>query len=103
MKPNAYFDGVMWQWFGLSYSSYLVMPRSLLCGMPKRWQRRMVKLLQEAEQAYETDSIDDNYVVSLRDEGGRFKHDPLADYKYPPKLPYREKRSLWKRMFGWLR
>ena len=85
---EAYFNGPMWDWFELSYSSYLVIPRALLCGMPKEWQAKMVALLDEARETYDTDKIEDNYSVTLRDERGRFRRDQFADYRHPPALPY---------------
>lgn len=83
----------MHRWFGLTYSSYLVLPRSLMEGMPHEWQQRMVALLQEARDTYATDAISDNYTVHLRDEQGRFRLDPLADYRYPAPLPYKVKHG----------
>lgn len=78
--------GPMWKWFGLSYSSYLVIPRSLLCGMPTEWQEKFAKLLDECREHYSDKNIEDGYVVKLRGEKGRFKKDPLANYKM--KLPW---------------
>ena len=39
--------------FGLSYASYLVLPRSVLQSMPKRWQSQFVALLKELGRAWE--------------------------------------------------
>lgn len=85
----ATFEHPMRDWFELSYSSYLVVPRSLLCDMPIEWQRQMVSLLNEMRRVYDTDKIENRYTVKLRGEDGRFKKDPLADYRHPPELPYR--------------
>lgn len=38
-------------WFGLSYSSYLVVPRTLLQSMPADWQAAFVDLLDEMNEA----------------------------------------------------
>jgi hypothetical protein len=86
---DFYFDGPMWDWFGLTYSSYLVLPRTLMCGMPQEWQQRMVAMLEEMREVYDSDQIKDDYSVQLRCDRGRFSKDPLANYKYPPMLPYR--------------
>ncbi|EFC78693.1 hypothetical protein FrEUN1fDRAFT_8187, partial [Parafrankia sp. EUN1f] len=40
-------------WFGLSYSNYLVLPRSLLQSMPDRWQEPFVRLLEQLRAAYQ--------------------------------------------------
>lgn len=58
--------GPVWNWFGLSYSSYLVLPRTLLCGMPEDWQERMVALLEEMQDTYDSSQIEDKYTVKLR-------------------------------------
>lgn len=67
-------------WFGLTYASYLVLPRVLMQEMPAKWQEKMVILLNEAQDTWEHD---DNYTVQLKDKKGRFKKDPLADYRHP--------------------
>jgi len=39
-------------WFGLTYSSYQVLPRVLMQSMPPVWQQRMVALLRELHDAF---------------------------------------------------
>jgi hypothetical protein len=39
--------------FGLSYSNYLVLPRTLLQSMPDEWQTKFVGLLKEMDEAFE--------------------------------------------------
>ncbi|MGW2401773.1 hypothetical protein ACWCYY_34990 [Kitasatospora sp. NPDC001664] len=39
-------------WFGLSYSAYLVLPRTLLQSMPASWQQRMVACLRELDETF---------------------------------------------------
>ncbi len=38
-------------WFGLSYASWLTIPRVLLEAMPSEWQKRMARLLHEYDEA----------------------------------------------------
>lgn len=83
-------SGPIHAWFGLTYSAYLVLPRSLLGGMPIAWQDRMVELLDEMRATYDSSQVKDNYTVKLRGPRGRFIPDPLANYRRPPKLPYAE-------------
>lgn len=45
------FDAVH-NYFGLSYSNYLVLHRSLLQSMPCEWQARFVKCLEELNEAF---------------------------------------------------
>lgn len=80
----------MWDWFGLSYANYLVLPRTLICGMPDEWQQKMVDLLEEMQETYDSEKIDGDYHVTVRDDNGRFKKDPLSNYRHPPKLPYKK-------------
>jgi hypothetical protein len=69
------------EWFGLTYSNYLVLPRSILQSMPLEWQKRFVACLQELDQAYEgLNDMPDNYMVRAR-ERSRFICDPYADYE----------------------
>lgn len=88
-----YANSPVWDWFELSYASYLVLPRSLLCGMPVEWQERMVALLSEMEDTYEPGAINDNYTVIVRAKDGRTYKDPWRDYRRPPPLPYRAMSS----------
>lgn len=45
-------DGPIHEHFGLSYSNYQVLHRTLMQSMPIEWQQRMVACLNELEQAY---------------------------------------------------
>jgi hypothetical protein len=76
-------------WFSLSYASYLVMPRAIMQHMSPEWQNRFVELLNEFTDAVD---FDDNYAVNLRDEKGKFKKDPLSQYRKFPKerVPWRK-------------
>jgi hypothetical protein len=40
------------QWFGLTYSNYLVLPRAVLQSMPDEWQHRFVTCLEELADAF---------------------------------------------------
>ena len=40
------------EWFGLSYSNYLVLHRTLLQSMPIEWQRRFVGMVEELSAAF---------------------------------------------------
>lgn len=45
-------DGPVHHWFELTYSNYLVLPRTLLQSMPTAWQERIVACLGELRDAY---------------------------------------------------
>jgi hypothetical protein len=83
-------------WFGLTYASYLVLPRTLLQYMPAEWQRRFVGMLEELEAVFERSTPKDaGYEVQLRDQHtGLFVYDPLRNYRHPdPALIDSYKRS----------
>jgi GAF domain-containing protein len=46
-------DGPVHEFFGLSYSNYLVLHRTLMQSMSLEWQERMVACLQELNQAFD--------------------------------------------------
>lgn len=50
--PTNPTDGPVHDWFGLSYSNYLVMHRTLMQSMPTSWQERMVACLEEIHDAF---------------------------------------------------
>lgn len=45
-------DGPVHEWFGLSYSNYAVLHRTLMQSMPLDWQDRIVACLEELDDAY---------------------------------------------------
>lgn len=75
-------------WFELSYSNYLVLPRSVLESMPLEWQRRMVLLLiQLQRKAEEADvTLVSTYWVRAVDEKGRFIREPMPHYRHAPNV-----------------
>lgn len=79
-------NGPMHDWFALSYSNYLVMPRSLIQEMPIEWQQRFSALLEEWEEIVSpyVDGMGERleYSVQARDGKGRFRKDPFAAYRH---------------------
>lgn len=61
-------DDAIHQFFGLSYSSYLVLPRVLLQSMPQDWQRRFVDLVDEYFTATRGVEQPDCYSVEAGEE-----------------------------------
>jgi hypothetical protein len=68
-------------WFELSYAQYLTIPRSVLQSMPVEWQRRFVECLEELDEFIDWRPDNGRYSVQLKDERGRYIHDPLMDYE----------------------
>ncbi len=81
LRPRS--DSAIHGWFGLTYSSYLVLPRSLLQAMPHEWQERFVACLDELREEWDSSRIKSNYSVYLRGDDGRYVRDPLANYRHP--------------------
>ena len=82
-------------WFGLTYASYLVMPRTVLQSCSMETQRKLIEAIEavakeELEGAGDNWPYGDDIHVTLKDEKGRFKKDPLGNYE-------RGRRRLWKK------
>jgi hypothetical protein len=68
-------------WFGLDYTSYVVVPRSIMQSMPVEWQKRFVQCLTEAQSAVsELDDLPSEYQVNSK-LNGRLVADPYRDYE----------------------
>ncbi|EFL6449049.1 hypothetical protein AAS80_003021 [Escherichia coli] len=44
-------------WWGLSYASFLVMPRVAMQLMPEEWQEKMAELLNQYDETINTDAF----------------------------------------------
>lgn len=73
----------LWGWFGLSYASFLTLPRVLMHAMPDDWQDRMAALLEEYEDTFDTSDLPSAFVSARRDN--RFMKWPhwLLKYRRP--------------------
>lgn len=69
------------EWFELSYAQYLTIPRSVLQSMPKEWQTRFAKCLDELDESIDWRPKEGCYWVKLKDNKGKYIHDPLMDYE----------------------
>ena len=67
-------------WFGLSYASYFVMPRSVLQSMPFEWQWEFIALINEIPSQLQVDDMP-SYRVNMVDDKNKFVKDPFADYE----------------------
>jgi hypothetical protein len=70
-------------WFGLSYASWLTMPRVLMEAMPGDWQSRIAPLLWEYSEAWDTARLAAPYVLARN--GNKFEAWPdwLLNYRHP--------------------
>lgn len=77
-------------WFGLTYASYLVLPRLLLESMPRRWQLKMIALINQMPNTLDLPEETPNYQVSAKKKG-KFIRDRYRDYRHAAKIPMRVK------------
>lgn len=70
----------IWDFFGLSYSAYLVLHRLALQEMPVEWQARFVAMLEEIPEVVDVDAMPSSFQVRAM-ENGKYIHDPYTDYR----------------------
>lgn len=75
----------LWSWFGLSYASWLTLPRVLMHDMPDDWQARMAQLLQEWDDTWTPGVLGDaTPTVGARIDGCFARWRPeLLNYRHP--------------------
>lgn len=81
MKKIIFDEEIIHGWFGLSYASYLVLPRSILQSAPVEWQKKFVDCLEELGEMFGCVPKDGTYEVQLRNDDGRYMHDVFQDYE----------------------
>jgi hypothetical protein len=73
------------RWFGLSYASWLTLPRVLLEDMPDKWQEKMAALLEQMDERY-PNAPDIGYRVQATRNGKMVKMPEwLCNYRRPDK------------------
>lgn len=75
-------------WFGLSYSSFLVLPRVAMEQMPEEWQGKMAELLNQYEETIDTGAFGvKSCFVSVKGDDNKFMKMPeeLLNYRRPSK------------------
>ena len=70
-------------WFGLSYATFLTLPRVLMQEMSDEWQERMVQLLREYEVEF-PNQPDIGTRIQITQNGKLIKTPSwLLNYRYP--------------------
>lgn len=89
---SAAFDrsghSALWGWFGLSYASFLTLPRVLMHEMPDEWQAKMAALLREYDETFPgVYQLDLSPSVAFK-RNNRFTHVPrwLTNYRHPNRV-----------------
>lgn len=76
----------LWGWFGLSYASWVTLPRAMMHEMPDEWQAKMAALLEEWDDTWTKvpSDVSLNTCVSVR-KGNRYVKMPsiLCNYRHP--------------------
>lgn len=71
-------------YFGLSYASFLVLPRVLMQEMSEKWQNKFVALLDEWDKEFPNMPVDTFQVRATSNTGKLVKMpSSLSKYKYP--------------------
>ena len=74
----------LWCWFGLSYASWLTLPRVLMHEMSEEWQGKMAALLNEFNDEYPNAPPLDTRVFMVKK--GRLQKAPeWLQYRHPDK------------------
>lgn len=76
----------LWNWFGLSHASFLVLPRVLMQEMPDEWQDKMTTLLDEFNNAFTNlEPNECQFAVRSVNLNGRLVKLPewLKNYRHP--------------------
>lgn len=81
MKDEGY--DRLWRWFGMTYASWLTMPRVMMHAMPDDWQMRMAQLCEEWDETWNSDDMPTPHVSAK--VGGKFAKWPrwLLNYRHP--------------------
>lgn len=73
-------------WFGLSYATFLVLPRVAMEQMPEAWQMRMAELLNQYDETINTSAFGvKGCSVRATDANGKLMKMPeeLLNYRHP--------------------
>jgi hypothetical protein len=82
IKQSGY--DALWGWFGLSYASFLTMPRVMMHAMPDDWQARMAQLCEEWDATW-CNQPDIGSRVQVTDGKGKLIKTPrwILNYRHP--------------------
>ena len=75
-------SGKIHEYFGLSYSSYLVLHRSILQSMPDEWQEKFIELIDDMEEKSDgLKDLPDTFTVQAISPQGLEIVDKYEDYE----------------------
>lgn len=75
----------LWGYFGLSYSSWVTLPRVLMHEMPSAWQDKMAGLLEEFDETFPDFTGELQLYVNATGKNGKYAALPehLNNYRHP--------------------
>lgn len=81
-------------YFGLSYASWLVLPRVFMAAMPEEWRIKMAALLNEFDETWVFPGTIGEWQVQHRVDG-KFARIPewLSNYRHPDRATIDSMRS----------
>ncbi len=81
MKKHGYEK--LWAWFGLSYASWLTLPRAMMHEMPDDWQEKMADLMEEWDKTWDSGEMPESIVCAKKN--GKFTKWPewILNYRRP--------------------
>jgi hypothetical protein len=84
----------LWGWFGLSYASFLVLPRVLMQEMPDEWQGKMADLLSEYGETFPNQFKMGTTVRATRNSRLTKMPEALLNYRHPDREAIDKMRHL---------
>ena len=83
----------LWDWFSLSYASFLTLPRSMMHEMPEEWQWKMAALLEEWDNTWDSQALPEPSVTAKKDDKFTKWPDWLLNYRRPNREEINKLRS----------
>ena len=80
-KPIIVEEDAVHCWFELSYSSYMVLPWTMLQSMNCEWQKKFIELVNEMDNKLGHHNKVYSYTVLARDKNHKLMFDDLRNYE----------------------
>jgi len=81
-KVDDRWSGDSWEYFGLSYAHWLVLPRLMLQSMPVKWQKKFFAMVSEMYERLEQPYPKDVELVVSMKRHNKFVKNDLPEYRH---------------------
>ena len=71
-----------WNWFGLSYASWLVLPRVQIQSMPSEWQKKFFEMVNQLDIVMMPPEFKELDLVVSCKKNNKFVKCPLPSYRH---------------------